>query len=80
MGDDCACGGIVVGEFARARERDACAVLLGDGAISGSSVETMICEKQPEVLGGGDAVGNHGFAVERLMFLRGMRLLPRGRG
>lgn len=35
MGDDCACGGIVVGEFARARERDACAVLLGDGGDFG---------------------------------------------
>ena len=33
--DDCACGGIVVGEFARAREWDACAVLLGDGGDFG---------------------------------------------
>ena len=35
MGDNRACGGIVVGEFARACEWDACAVLPGDGGDFG---------------------------------------------
>ena len=35
VGDDCACGGVVVGEFARAHKGDAGAVLLGDGGDFG---------------------------------------------
>ena len=65
VGDDCACGGIVVGEFARARERDACAVLLGDGGDFGVVGGDDDLRKAACALGSGDAVGNHGFAVER---------------
>ena len=45
-------------------------------AISGSSVETMICEKQPESWAAAMLWAIMGLPLKGLMFLRGMRLLP----
>ena len=45
-------------------------------AISGSSVETMIWEKQPESWAAAMLCAIMGLPLNGLMFLRGMRLLP----